>query len=158
MSRELRPLAPGQSSLCEAVLRDIPEWFGIEESLLNYVRDAERLATWIVWARGDDGGGEDAVGFMSLTHHYEHSAEIHCMAVKRAWHGRGVGRLLVRHAEAWCRGLGVEYLQVKTQGPSRPCPEYAGTTAFYERMGFRRLEEMKTLWGVVPALVLVKRV
>jgi len=55
------------------------------------------------------------------------------------------------------RDAGVEYLQVKTLGPSRPDDNYAATRAFYESVGFRPLEET-SLWGDVnPCLFMVKK-
>lgn len=148
----MRALRAGEGPLCEAVLRDVPDWFGIEESLLNYVREAGELPTWVAEADGE------TAGFITVRRHWARSAEIHCMAVKRRFHRRGVGRAMVGFVERWCAGEGVEFLQVKTMGPSRPCGFYAQTTAFYEAVGFVRLEEFKGLWGKLPALQLVKRV
>jgi hypothetical protein len=55
-------------------------------------------------------------------------------------------------------GLGVEYLQVKTLGPSHPSRGYAATRRFYEALGFRPLEEIHGLWAEDnPCLLLVKR-
>jgi len=60
-------------------------------------------------------------------------------------------------AEAYLRDRGVEYLQVKTLGPSDPDPGYARTRAFYEARGFVPLEELHGLWEDNPCLLLVKR-
>ena len=50
----------------------------------------------------------------------------------------------------------MEYLHVKTLGPSRPNAEYAATREFYRQMGFRPLEE-NGLWGATnPCLMLIK--
>ncbi len=70
----------------------------------------------------------------------------------------GSGRRWWQAAESHARGLGVEYMQVKTLGPSRPDKGYAGTRAFYAAMGFRPLEEFPQIWGEHnPCLILVKR-
>jgi GNAT superfamily N-acetyltransferase len=80
------------------------------------------------------------------------------MAVRPEAHFRGLGRALVEAAEAHARGLGVEYLQVKTLGPSRPDENYAATRRFYTSAGFRPLEEFSRIWDEQnPCLVLVKR-
>lgn len=79
------------------------------------------------------------------------------MAVAKNAHGMGVGTALTRWVERVLWYDGIEYLQVKTQGPSRPCPEYARTLHFYEKMGFARLEELHGLWAGIPCLILVKR-
>ena len=80
------------------------------------------------------------------------------MAVRPEAHHGGIGRALVAAAETHARGLGVEYMQVKTLGPSRPDDGFARTRAFYEAVGYRPLEEFKQIWDKNnPCLVLVKR-
>ena len=60
-------------------------------------------------------------------------------------------------AEEWLRSERIEFLQVKTLGPSRPDLDYERTGKFYEAVGFRPLEEFPTLWGErLPCLQMVK--
>lgn len=139
--------------VCDGLLRALPDWFGIEEAIVQYVREIAELPANV--AR-DVGTGEP-VGIVSIKRHFAEAAEIHVLAVHPAWHGRGVGRALVEHTERWLAEQGVEYLQVKTLGPSRPCEHYDRTRRFYEAVGFRPLEEFKTLWNERnPCLVMVK--
>lgn len=79
------------------------------------------------------------------------------MGVRRNRHGQGLGSALLEAAEAYLTARGVEYLQVKTLGPSHPDEGYARTRAFYEARGFVALEELLGLWGHNPCLLLVKR-
>ena len=136
-----------RSRLCEHVLGDLPEWFGIEAANAAYVRDVAELPTFAV----DD----DAI--LSLKLHTPGAAEVYLIAVTRELHGRGVGTALLAAAEAYLRARGIEYLQVKTLGPSDPDPGYARTRAFYEARGFVPLEELHGLWEDNPCLLLVKR-
>ena len=146
----------GQSAVCESILRSLPEWFGIEESLVQYVKDVATLPTFVAFDESSGGGGRD-VGFMSVRKHFPHAAELHVLGVRPEAHRKGIGRALVVRIEQWLIADGVKYLQVKTMGPSRPNPEYEQTRKFYEAMGFFPLEEMKTLWGERnPCLVMVK--
>ncbi len=139
--------------LGERILRRLPDWFGIEESLRMYVRDMHDLPTFVAEVEGD------GRAFLTLRQHTPHAAEIHVMAVDPEYHRRGLGRALVARAERWLAARGVEYLQVKTVGPSRDCPHYARTRAFYEAVGFRPLEEIPTLWNEAnPCLIMVKRI
>ena len=141
---------PERSRIAEAVLRDLPDWFGIEESTHGYIEAAAALPTFAV---------EPDVGFLCLKQHTERAAEVYVMGVRREHHRRGIGRALVEAAEAWCRAHGIRYLHVKTLGPSRPDREYAATRAFYEAMGFIALEELHGLWDEEnPALFLLKDV
>jgi coenzyme F420-0:L-glutamate ligase / coenzyme F420-1:gamma-L-glutamate ligase len=137
-----------RSRIAEHVLRDLPEWFGIEEATRSYIDGAASLPTLAV---GDD-------GFLCLKPHTPGAAEIWVMGVRRAAHRRGIGRALVRAAEAWCAANGVEYLQVKTLADTKDDPNYARTRAFYLALGFTPLEVFPDLWDPWnPALQLVKR-
>ena len=139
-----------RSRVAETVLRDLPEWFGIDVATREYIEAAATLPTFAV---------EPDVGFLCLKRHTPRAAEIHVMGVRRRHHRQGVGRALVEAAEEWCRARGVRYLHVKTLGPSRPDPDYARTRAFYEALGFVALEELRGLWDEDnPALLLVKDV
>ena len=141
-----------QSSVCIPILRALPDWFGIEAAILNYKEGIGQLPTFLAKADGD------VLGFLSLKQHNLYSAEIYVMAVRPEAHRGGIGRALVEAAASYVHGLGVEYMQVKTLGPSRPNEEYARTRAFYEAMGFRPLEEFKQIWDENnPCLILVKR-
>ncbi len=147
---ELSKLDTGKGAACEHVLRALPEWFGIESSILDYVKDVEAMPCWV--ARD----GDEVVGFMALAAHRDWSREIHVMGVLPAQHGRGVGRALVAAAEAAARADGVRWLLVKTLGPSHPDAGYAKTRAFYAACGFEPLEELMDLWPGNPALLMVK--
>jgi ribosomal protein S18 acetylase RimI-like enzyme len=139
--------------VCVPILRALPEWFGIEESILQYEKDIDELPTFVAAA------GAEALGFLTLRQHNQYFAEILVMGVVSGHHRQGIGRDLVRRAEAWLRQEGTEYLQVKTLGPSRPDEGYARTREFYMAMGFRPMEEFPTLWDESnPALVMVKSI
>jgi coenzyme F420-0:L-glutamate ligase / coenzyme F420-1:gamma-L-glutamate ligase len=140
-----------RSRIAEAVLRDLPDWFGIEEATVEYIDAAASLPTFAV---------EPEVGFLSIKQHAPRAAELYVMGVRREQHRRGIGRALVAEAERWCRARGIRYLQVKTLGPSRPDPGgYDDTRAFYEAVGFVALEELRGLWSHDnPTLILVKDV
>jgi N-acetylglutamate synthase-like GNAT family acetyltransferase len=145
------PLA-GQASVCVPLIRALSDWFGLEDAILNYEREIEKLPTFLAKADGQ------VIGFLSLKQHTPYSAEILVMAVQRDAQRGGIGRALVSAAEAHSRGLGIEYLQVKTLGPSNPDPGYAKTRAFYEALGFRPLEELTQIWDENnPCLILVKK-
>jgi ribosomal protein S18 acetylase RimI-like enzyme len=150
MTTAIRPFRDGDGVSCERLLRALPEWFGIEASLVEYVHDTTRLPSWI--AERD----RQAIGFITIRMHNPLAAEIHCMAVAPGHHRRGVGAAMVRFVEEHLAARGVQYLQVKTVGPSRPDEFYDRTRRFYEAMGFVRLEEFPTLWPGNPCLLLVK--
>ena len=142
----------GKSTLCEPILRSLPDWFGIEEDITKYLADIDRLPTFLALA------SDQVIGFLTIKQHFPHSAEILVMGCLPEVHHKGVGRALVGRAEAWLLYQAVDYLQVKTLGPSRPDPGYEVTRAFYQALGFEPLEEFKQIWDENnPCLVLVKK-
>ena len=140
---------PGaRSELCREILTALPDWFGIEEAVDAYVRDVAHLPTFSV--------GRD--GFLALKQHTDAAAEIYVMGVRPESRRRGLGTALLEAAEAYLRAREVEYLQVKTLGPSQPSEHYAETRSFYAARGFRPLEELTAIWGEAnPCQIMVKQ-
>jgi len=135
----------------ERILRSLPQWFGIEESLQEYVRDSE---TWPTFAASD---GDRIVGFLTAREHFPGAWEVHCLAVHAASRNRGIGRGLHLHVEQWLAARGVRLLQVKTLSASRDSAAYGETRGFYAAIGYQPLEEFPLLWGPrLPVLQLVK--
>jgi GNAT superfamily N-acetyltransferase len=142
-----------QGAICEPILRSLPDWFGIEEANRQFLLDIENSSTLIAWE--DD----RPVGFLTIKKHSTYSAEVAVTGVLPEYHRRGIGTQLIAAAEAYLRSQGIEYLQVKTLGPSHPDPYYNRTRAFYEKVGFRPLEEFSQIWNAEnPCLIMIKRV
>ncbi len=136
---------------CERILRALPEWFGIEAALQDYVQSTHDLPT--ILASVDD----TVIGFLTLKYHNSFSAEIYVMAIHPDYHRHGIGRKMIRVAEHHLVQDGLEYLQVKTLAESHPDPNYAKTRHFYRGLGFRPIEVFPTLWGEAnPCLLMVK--
>ncbi len=135
----------------ERLLRDLPEWFGIEESIVAYIRDAAALPSAAAALDGE------IVGVCTIRRHTPVAAEIEVLAVRRNLHRNGIGRKLLERVEADLRADGVELVQVKTFGPSGSSAEYERTRAFYAALGYLPLEELTALWGPEnPCLISVK--
>lgn len=140
------------SAVCMPILRSLPEWFGIEESVLQYISDIEHLPTFLAKT------SEIVTGFLCIKIHTPYSAEILVMGILPEKQRQGNGRKLLNAAQTWLRQQGIEYLQVKTLGPSNEDPNYAKTRDFYEAMGFRALEELPQIWDEKnPCLIYIKR-
>ncbi len=135
---------------CEAILRQLPDWFGIEESIAAYVEDMQAMELLVARA------GDEIAGFLALNEHNESTTEIHVMAVARRFHRRGIGRKLIEAAAVIAVERGKRLLEVKTLGPSHPDPNYAGTRRFYAALGFLPVEEIHGLWPGNPCLIMVK--
>lgn len=149
---KVEELKSGKSKICDEILRALPNWFGIEEAILNYTRDVESMPMFAI--KNDQG---QASAFLSLNFHNDHNAEIHVMAVIPEMHGKSLGTNLVAHAEQYARTQGRRYLTVKTLSPAKADKYYDRTRQFYESVGFSPLEEFKTLWGSHnPCLLMIK--
>jgi GNAT superfamily N-acetyltransferase len=137
-----------RSRICDGVLGDLSDWFGFEDVNAAYVRDVAELPTFAI--------GDDA--FLALKVHNPRAAELYVIGVRRDRHRQGLGTALLDAAEAYLRARDVEYLQVKTLGPSYPDEGYERTRRFYETRGFVPLEEIHGLWDTDnPCLLMVKR-
>jgi GNAT superfamily N-acetyltransferase len=148
---ELRVNDEGSGVICRRILAELPTWFGVPESVEDYVTKSEEHPTVVATVDGDD------VGLLTLVVHTPYAAEVYVMAVRPEHHRQGVGRRMLELAEAWLRGRDIEYLQVKTLSPRSPDPGYAKTRDFYFAVGFRPLEEFPDLWQPEnPALLMIK--
>ena len=150
MDFAIRQIAEGESKICADIMRSLPQWFGIESAIPKFVKDLESTDTYIA---ENDGL---TLGFINMNQHNNYTAEIEIIAVRPEFRRRGVGRALIEFAERECLKRGLEYLFLKTLGPSSPDWNYAQTRVFYEAMGYRPLEE-NGLWGESnPCLIMVK--
>jgi GNAT superfamily N-acetyltransferase len=141
-----------QGKVCEPIIRSLPDWFGIEEPIVQYAIDIDHLPTFTATVE------DQVIGFLTIKQHNPYAAEVYVMGVLINWHRQGVGRALLALAQDWLRQEKVEYLQVKTLAPSHPDEDYARTRAFYLAVGFRPLEELTGLWNEEnPCLLMIKR-
>ena len=60
-----------KSLYAEKVLRQLPDWFGIEAALLEYVAGVAPLPYWAAM------DGEECVGFIAVKIHYAHTGDIY---------------------------------------------------------------------------------
>jgi len=151
--RELNVEGPtlGKSAVCVPIIRDLPEWFGIETANQQYLEDIDCMPTFL--ARFEN----SVVGFLTVKEYKAFAAEIHIMGVRPAFHRQGIGRSLVQACEEYLKYRDIGLLQVKTLSGSHSDENYDKTRAFYGSMGFTPLEEFKSLWGEEnPCLQMIK--
>ncbi len=124
----------------ETILRALSDWFEIESSILNYIKDVENMDMFVLEEESKP------VGFIAINKHNRYTAEIHVIGVLEEFHRKGIGRKLVEHSEEQLKNAGFEFFTVKTLAPSIESEEYRKTRLFYESLGFKPLEEFKTFW------------
>lgn len=92
----------GKASVCEPILRALPDWFGIEEAIILYQAEIEHLPTILAWETGN------VIGFLSIKQHNAYSAEVYVMGIRAEAHRHGIGRALIDKAQEWLRAQHVE--------------------------------------------------
>ena len=145
--------AEQKSHICNNVLQALPNWFGIPESIADYVATVQDKPFYAIFA------GDIAVGFVSVKVHNPYTAEIYVMGIMEAYHRKGLGRKLIEICEAYCRANNMTFLTVKTLDERNPDIFYRQTRLFYQAMGFKPLEVFPLLWDANnPCLFMVKNV
>ena len=142
-----------KSNITNIILRQLPKWFGIEESIIEYVNNVENTIFLTAYEL------EKPMGFISLKLNNEYTAEIFVMGIIEEYHQKGIGKNLVSDSEKILRERNYKYLMVKTLGESHPDIYYKKTRAFYSKLGFYPLEEIAEIWGKEnPCLLLIKNI
>lgn len=151
ISMMVRKLRRDDVDACEAIVRALPDWFGIEDGIAEAREYLETQEGFVV---------EDEnrlLGFLTCDSEFPESIEITWMAVAPDAHRRGVGRMLVETLVRTARVRGCDLMLVKTLAEAHPSPEYATTREFYRAMGFRRLTVLPELWDPAnPCLLMVR--
>jgi ribosomal protein S18 acetylase RimI-like enzyme len=152
---ELRALVAADAPACDAIIASLPYFFGDPQGVRECA-EAVRTQRGIVAVSGGA-----VAGFITIAE-FGKSAEVTWLAVHASQRRRGIGRMLVERAVEQLRATGTRLLFVLTLGPSISEPpevtdNYAGTRAFYERLGFVSLREfaLKT-WNDPAALILAR--
>jgi hypothetical protein len=80
MSCRVEGPSRGVAALCEPILRSLPDWFGIEEAIVQYDAEIDGLPTFLAC------DGDQIAGFLSLKQHNPYSAEVYVMGVRQEMH------------------------------------------------------------------------
>lgn len=131
-----------KARICRDVLEALPDWFGIPESINEYVEQSKRLPLWA------DITDDKILGFIVLKETSPYTAELCVMGVKKQYHRTGIGRKLFQNLLQYAKEHGYEFLQVKTVQEGRYA-DYDMTNAFYQSLGFKEFECFPTLWDEV---------
>ena len=126
-------------SIARAILEALPDWFGIPESIEEYIADSNSKPFLCAY------DGEMPIGFLYLKETGRHTVELAVMGVLKEHHRQGVGRKLFAEAKNEAKRLGYSFIQVKTVQMGR-YDIYDDTNRFYLSLGFKELEVFPTLW------------
>lgn len=139
-----------KEAIAEKVLRDLPEWFGIETYTTEYIEKSKSMPFFAAYDE------QIPVGFISLKETSKYTVEIYCMGVEKKYHRFGYGRKLVKKAEDYAKEVGYKFIQVKTVEQGK-YDTYDLTNAFYKAMNYVELEVFPSLWDAWnPCQILIK--
>ncbi|MCG2725007.1 MAG: GNAT family N-acetyltransferase [Elusimicrobia bacterium] len=148
---EIIEIKEQKSKICETILKALPDWFGIESAVRDYVLEVKNMPMFAAKNKNN------IIGFISLKFHNANAAEIYVMGVLKNFHKQGIGKQLVLAAEKYLFEKQVRFFTVKTLSQSRDSAVYERTRKFYLAMGFQPIEEFKNLWGSDnPCLYMIK--
>lgn len=146
--------ADEKSNICDSILRALPNWFGNEPSIVDYV---QKVQTMPFYAAYDKGKSSMPVGFVAIKLHNAYTSEICVIGILKEYHRHSIGKMLVACCEAYCHENEMEYLTVKTLDTSAGSKSYEKTILFYLSVGFRPLEVFPLFWDEDnPCLFMVK--
>ena len=142
-----------KATICNYILRSLPDWFGVEESIVDYVAQVRLMSFCTAF------DGEKPIGFVAIKIHSIYTAEVCVMGVLAEYHRQGIGEQLIKWCENYCRQSKKEFLTVKTLDETREDEGYSKTRKFYLKMDFRPLEVFPLLWGEDnPCLFMAKHI
>lgn len=121
------------------ILESLTEWFEVEESREQYIRES---ADQPFWAYFDN---DVPSGFLCLKETGKETMELAVMGVKKECHRKGAGRRLFAAAKDYAVMKGYSFIQVKTVR-SGMYPDYDITNEFYKSLGFKELEVLEEYW------------
>ena len=105
MVMEIREVGDGNAKkeICDTVLHRLPEWFGIEESIAEYVSLVEEMPFYGVY------DGERLVGFLAVKVHNAFTAEVCVMGILKEYHRMGIGAYGTCGRVLSTEGIGLSY-------------------------------------------------
>ena len=128
-----------KETIAREILFSLPEWFGMPESIENYIKDSKDMPYLVAYV------DSKLAGFIVLNSTSPDTADIFVMGIKKEFHRKGIGRKLNEAYESMAKELGFSYSQVKTV-QSGHYPEYDITNDFYKAMGYVELECFPDMW------------
>lgn len=140
-----------KSNICNDMLKALPNWFGVEASIVDYVEQVKKMPFYAAF------DSVNPVGFVAIKVHNSFAAEVCVMGVLKEYHRQGIGKQLIKSCETYCKENGIEFLTVKTLDQSRESKSYEKTRLFYQSVGFKPLEVFPLLWDKDnPCLFMIK--
>lgn len=138
--------------ITRSVLKDLPEWFGIEESTNHYIDEVVKFPFFALYI--DD----KAVGFYSLREENKDVLDMYVLGIKKKYHGQGLGTKLQEYVNEYAKSMGYSYVMVLTLSNKHPDKGYKLTRDFYHKNGFIDIYESDKIWDKNnPTQIMIKK-
>ena len=131
--------ADEKRKISREVLEALKEWFEVDESREQFIRESADQPFWV------EMDGDTPAGFLCLKETGKETMELAVMGVKKEFHRHGVGRRLFAAAKDYAAAKGYSFIQVKTVR-SGMYEDYDKTNEFYKSLGFKELEVFEEYW------------
>ncbi len=128
-----------KKSITQNILKALPEWFGIPESMEEYIQDSAGRPFFCARIN------EKNIGFLYLKQTGKDTVELAVMGVLKEYHRNGIGHALFEYAKKEICKKGYSFIQVKTVQMGK-YESYDKTNQFYLSLGFKEFEVFPDLW------------
>jgi ribosomal protein S18 acetylase RimI-like enzyme len=134
------------------ILRKLPEWFGNEKGLLEYVNTVKNYPFWAALDKNN------CIGFFSGKIHYGRTGDIYVCGIDPDYHRKGIGTALYKEMEKYFIKNSCEFVIVKTLSEIAEYEYYLRTKEFYKKNGFKELVTLTEMWDDEnPCLIMIKK-
>ena len=128
-----------KKSITQNILKALPEWFGIPESMEEYIQDSAGKPFFCARIN------ENNIGFLYLKQTGKDTVELAVMGILEEYHRNGIGHALFEYAKKEICKKGYSFIQVKTVQMGK-YESYDKTNQFYLSLGFKEFEVFPDLW------------
>lgn len=150
--QEIRLLAVNEKKAIRHILLALPEWFGLPDSLEDYVKESRELPVLGCY------DAENLLGFITLKPTSKETIELYVLGVLPNYHRQGIGKRMIKEAVTYAKAHGYTYMQVKTLAPQAKDDSYLKTYAFYRSLQFMDVEVLP-LWDEWnPCLLMICKI
>ena len=142
-----------KSQYTRAILESLPEWFGNNNALDEYVEKVSKLPYWA--ALDQD---YRCIGFFAVKTHYGNIGDIYVCGMLPEYQNKGIGKKIYDLAEKHFIQNGCKYMMVKTLSEKAQYEPYERTRKFFEKIGFEPLVTLTEMWDEEnPCLIMIKK-
>lgn len=142
MNKRIRSFTPKDLEQIVRIAELLPEWFDEDARTRAIPIDLKFQEVFVCEGYGNS-PDQTLLGFIALFI-AEGRVNIGWMGVHPDYHRQGIGGMLIRAAEDYCRSIDVDELATYTLGDGVEYPPYESTRAFYKKHGFTIYQRAQT--------------